>query len=192
MTDDFNWDDVDTIVPAQGAIAVYENPHGNVVVREQVPYPEDDKWIVFLPQYAEAIVRRIIEVAGLPFTLVPNGSSAVGSSDKTKDCTAAERQRRRRNKLRKARDSNRDDFDTSRESRRPSRRLPLIVPNSCWCALLPSKARKRSEQRRSRADRTAVFGRPRAPRLRVCSVAPAAIKVLRPAVARIATSRDRP
>lgn len=112
MTDDFNWDDVDTIVPAQGAIAVYENPHGNVVVREQVPYPEDDKWIVFLPQYAEAIVRRIIEVAGLPFTLVPNGSSAVGSSDKTKDCTAAERQRRRRNKLRKARDSNRDDFDT--------------------------------------------------------------------------------
>ncbi|MCK1539380.1 MULTISPECIES: hypothetical protein [unclassified Bradyrhizobium] len=112
MSDHFDWDDVDTIVPAQGAIAVYENPHGNVVVREQVPYPEDDKWIIFLPQYAEVIVRRIIEVAGLPFTLVPNGSSVVGSSDKPKDCTAAERQRRRRNKLRKARDSNRDDFDT--------------------------------------------------------------------------------
>ncbi|MEY9983416.1 hypothetical protein ABH995_002753 [Bradyrhizobium yuanmingense] len=112
MSDNFNWDDDDTIVPAQGAIAVYENNHGNIVVREQVPYPEDDKWIVFLPQYAEVIIRRIIEVADLPFTLVPVGNPAIGSSGKAKDGTAAERQRRRRNKLRDDRDSGRDDTQT--------------------------------------------------------------------------------
>ncbi|MEY9421110.1 MULTISPECIES: hypothetical protein [Bradyrhizobium] len=109
MSDDFDWNDVDIIVPAQGAIAVYENPLGNIVVREGVPYPEDDRWIVFLPQYAEVIVRKIIEVAELPFALVPNeAQAAIGSSPK--DVTAAERQRRRRDKLRNDRDSDRDDF----------------------------------------------------------------------------------
>ncbi|AWL96260.2 hypothetical protein CIT37_32145 [Bradyrhizobium ottawaense] len=112
MSDDFDWDTDDTIVPAQGAIAVYENPRGNIVVREQVPYPEEDKWIVFLPQYAEVIVRRIIEIADLPFTLVPNGTQAIGNSGRAKDGTAAERQRRRRNKLRNDRDSDRDRTET--------------------------------------------------------------------------------
>lgn len=113
MSEDFDWDDVDIVVPEQGAIAVYENPFGNIVVRERVSYPEDDKWIVFLPQYAEVIVRRIIEVADLPFTLVPNGvHAAIGSSGKAKDGTAAERQRRRRKKLQNDRDSERDDIDT--------------------------------------------------------------------------------
>lgn len=112
MSDNFDWEDVDIIVPAQGAIAVYENPHGSIVVREQVPYPEEDKWIIFLPQYAELIVRRIIEVAGLPFALVPIGTPAIGSSSMAKDPTAAERQRRRRNKLRDDRDSERDDAQT--------------------------------------------------------------------------------
>lgn len=135
MSDDYDWDDGDTIVPAQGAIAVYENLRGNVVVREQVPYPEDDKCIVFLPQYAELIVRRIIEVAGLPFALVPIGTPVIGSSSNAKDATAAERQRRRRSKLRDDRDSERDDAQTitgvtAAQPPVPSDRAQLVLVRS--------------------------------------------------------------
>lgn len=112
MSEEFDWDDVDVIVPEQGAIAVFKNPFGNIVVRGRAQYPDEDKWIVFLPQYAEVIVRRIIEEADLPFTLVPCGGPAAADSAKTKDGTAAERQRRRRNKLRNDRDSDRDDAQT--------------------------------------------------------------------------------
>lgn len=159
MSEDFDWDDVDIIVPEQGAIAVFKNPFGNIVVRERAQYPEEDKWIVFLPQYAEVIVRRIIEVADLPFTLVPNASPANISSGKAKDGTAAERQRRRRNKLRNDRDCDRDDFEPSRASPLRSRR-PRIVPNSSSCALLLPTARRSSKKRCLRADRTSAFGLP--------------------------------
>lgn len=111
MSDDLDWDAVQ-VVPEQGAIAVYTSDAGYVVVRERTPYPEKDACVVFLPQYAEAIVRRIIELAELPFTLVANGAQAGDSLHASKDGTAAERQRRRRNKLRIDRDSDRDDIVT--------------------------------------------------------------------------------
>ncbi|MGX1237306.1 hypothetical protein AB7M71_010444 [Bradyrhizobium japonicum] len=132
MSEKFDWDDVDIVVPAQGAIAVYKNDFGNIVVREMVPYPEDDKWIIFLPQYAEVIVRQIIELADLPFTLAPNGGHATRRSVKAKDGTAAERQRRRRNKLRNDRDSDRDDIHTvtgvtAAQRAAPSDRAKLVL-----------------------------------------------------------------
>jgi hypothetical protein len=73
---------------------------------------------------------------------------------------------------------------------------PPVSSSRAQLVLMGSPAdegEKRPTKRRLRADRTAAFGWPWAPRLRVrISVAPAAIEVLQPTVARIATSRDRP
>jgi hypothetical protein len=43
---DFKWQDELIVVPAQPAIAVYFNPCGDVVIRQQGPYGyHDDQWI---------------------------------------------------------------------------------------------------------------------------------------------------
>jgi hypothetical protein len=43
---DFKWQDKLVVVPAQPAIAVYFNPCGDVVIRQQGPYGyHDDQWI---------------------------------------------------------------------------------------------------------------------------------------------------
>jgi len=61
--DDFDWNDDEAIVlePRLG-VAVYLNQKGDVVIRQQGSYPDDDVWVVFPATDAEIVARRIVDV----------------------------------------------------------------------------------------------------------------------------------
>ena len=63
---DFNWDDVkdSTILQSVGAIAVYENPNGDVVIRQKgIDYGMDDDHFVVVPaRYLEPLIARLIDL----------------------------------------------------------------------------------------------------------------------------------
>ena len=57
--EEFTWVDEDRrsiVVPEQLAIAVYENPAGNVVIRQQGSYPDEDVFIIVVPFNIRALV----------------------------------------------------------------------------------------------------------------------------------------
>ena len=60
---EFDWDAVkdETIIQSVGAIAVYENPNGDVVIRQKgIDYGMDDDAIVIVPiRYLEPLIRRL-------------------------------------------------------------------------------------------------------------------------------------
>ncbi len=63
---DFDWgrDNGNVVLRAYGSIAVYENPHGDVVVRqERDSLEEDDHWVAIPVQDAELIADAIIDRA---------------------------------------------------------------------------------------------------------------------------------
>jgi hypothetical protein len=102
--EDFDWrrDADDIAIEEQLRIAVYCNPRGHVVIRQQ-DWPEDDSMVVVAPQNALALARAVLKAAGqieaLPELL---GSPFEGASkgDRPKDPTAAERMRRYRERHR--------------------------------------------------------------------------------------------
>jgi hypothetical protein len=59
MSDEFSWNDTDSlVVRQQNAIAVYANPNGDLVVRRKQDWnEEDDVWIVI----ARTQVRTVID-----------------------------------------------------------------------------------------------------------------------------------
>ncbi|NOR62427.1 MAG: hypothetical protein GQ535_08050 [Rhodobacteraceae bacterium] len=60
---DFEWDDVkdSTIIESVGAIAVYENPNGDVVVRQKgIDYGMDEDSVVIVPvRYLDALIKKL-------------------------------------------------------------------------------------------------------------------------------------
>lgn len=60
----FYWDNETVITRGVRPTAVYLNPHGEVVIRQQGEYPQDgDDPFSYLPvEYAEKLVLRITEV----------------------------------------------------------------------------------------------------------------------------------
>lgn len=69
MNDDFDWsklDDADMIQESVSAIAVYENPKGNIVIRQQEElYSDGDSVVVVPKEKAAALVEKIRTLAGL-------------------------------------------------------------------------------------------------------------------------------
>ncbi|MET4319211.1 hypothetical protein [Bradyrhizobium sp. RT5a] len=115
MSEKFDWGDGCLVVPfhpEQDKTAVYTNGYGDIVLRQRSQgswKDDDDNIVIFRPEHAEAIVRAIIDEVGLPYALLPEPLESAGPTvPKLKDSTAAERQRRRRAKLREGRDCNRD------------------------------------------------------------------------------------
>jgi hypothetical protein len=95
---DFDWIDSaeDVVVPEQAAIAVYLNPKGDVVIRQAGQYhPDEDNWIVVAPDHAPRVAEAILEAAGLAVYHPEDDQAA-----EPKDRTAAERQRRYRERHR--------------------------------------------------------------------------------------------
>jgi hypothetical protein len=70
---DFDWYDDDVIaVREQRAIAVYFNPAGNIVIRQQT-WPDEDPFVVISPDNLMLVIDRLCEIAGIP---------AAGGSDR--------------------------------------------------------------------------------------------------------------
>lgn len=62
MKNEFDWQSDDSVVvPKTKSIAVYENKHGNVVIR-QGGYPEDDEIIVIHRSHAKVVAESILRV----------------------------------------------------------------------------------------------------------------------------------
>ncbi len=120
---EFDWLEYadDVVVPEQMAIAVYHNPTGNVVVRQQ-GWPDEDVVIILERRNAAALAHAILEAAEFddePVALLaPPSTSATEpelelSVTKPKDPAAAERSRRYRNRKR---DTERDIRDIDRDA----------------------------------------------------------------------------
>lgn len=95
---DFDWSDQeDVVLPEQPATAVYVNPRGHIVIRQQDDH--EDVWIIVQPQNARRLAAAILRAAGDDEALgrlLGSHSEAPSHGDRPKDPTAAERQRRYR------------------------------------------------------------------------------------------------
>ncbi|MGV3727750.1 hypothetical protein [Hydrogenophaga sp.] len=71
MPKDFDWysdaDKESVVVPSVQAVAVYINPHGDVVIRQQDPMGDEDSVIVIPRSNAKTIAKAITEAAKAPF-----------------------------------------------------------------------------------------------------------------------------
>jgi hypothetical protein len=112
-TDDFDWQD--PTVKDQPATAVYTSVDGAIVIRQERAWNEDgDTIIVIQPEHARTIAKAILGEAGIDIEAEETSNAAGPSS---KDSTAAERQRRRRARLR---DSHAPEAVTDRDGVTPS------------------------------------------------------------------------
>ena len=62
MSDDFDWKDVedDILIHSVGAIAVYTNPRGDVVIRQEASMFGDDDAVVVVPiAYVESLIEKL-------------------------------------------------------------------------------------------------------------------------------------
>ena len=88
----------DIVVRHQPAIAVYLNPHDEVVIRQQDQYDEsDDSFVYVTKDNVLRVVQRRLEVAGIELA---TSFAELLLLPPPKNKTAAERMRRHRNKNR--------------------------------------------------------------------------------------------
>jgi hypothetical protein len=109
---EFDWDafEGDVIQQQVEKVAVYANPHSDIVIRQERRWAEeDDIFIVIARAHALVAARAILGAAGLdPSWLSAEaeacmfGISVLGERSGPKDPTAAERQRRCRARKRDA------------------------------------------------------------------------------------------
>ena len=63
---DFDWESVkeETIIESVGAIAVYENPNGDIVIRQKgIDYGMDSDAVVIVPvRYLEPLIARLADL----------------------------------------------------------------------------------------------------------------------------------
>jgi formylmethanofuran dehydrogenase subunit D len=68
---DWNWNNEDeklsTVVPSVDAVAVYENSHGNVVIRQQNQMGDEDSVIIIPRSSVPAIVKALNQFKGKTF-----------------------------------------------------------------------------------------------------------------------------
>lgn len=66
MSDDFSWVDArnagQVVVPEQAAIAVYENPHGDVVIRQESSIGDDDHFIYVQHTYLPTLIAALEQI----------------------------------------------------------------------------------------------------------------------------------
>lgn len=93
MTGQFDGTDPENIVVrTQMAIAIYINPFGELVLRQEAPlYPDEDASVVIAPDNVPKVIEAMQQVMGIA------APTAV-----TKDPIAVDRQRRHRRKSRDA------------------------------------------------------------------------------------------
>jgi hypothetical protein len=112
IPDDFDWssNNTDVAVRRQDAVAVYENVNGDVVVRRQADFNEDEDPILIINKACvPALVRALIDTAGLEAEPVSHGILLPPPARSGSDPTAAERQRRYRDRHRNGADRNAHD-----------------------------------------------------------------------------------
>jgi hypothetical protein len=63
---DFDWCDDDAVaVREQRAIAIYLNPAGDIVIRQQT-WRDEDPFVVISPDNLMLVIDRVCDIAGIP------------------------------------------------------------------------------------------------------------------------------
>ena len=127
----FDWrEDPSIVCEEQPALAVYTNPRGQCVLRQERRWDEEDDTVILICcENALAVVRAILVAVGMndlklyrecgmggediDWPEEPFARREAADESKPKDSTAAERQRRRRQKLRNM--VTRDNRDSIKE-----------------------------------------------------------------------------
>ena len=130
----FDWrEDPSIICEEQPALAVYTNPRGQCVLRQERRWDEDEDTVILVcRENALKVAHAILTAVGMgDIELIrPCGGGYEDvvlpetSASRSKDRTAAERQRRHRAKLRDSCDS---DRDTNRDSPKEAPELRLVA-----------------------------------------------------------------
>ncbi len=66
MSEDFDWNDVedDIIIRSVGAVAIYQNPHGDVVIRQQGDgYISEDAVVVIPMTSLDKLIARLRDIS---------------------------------------------------------------------------------------------------------------------------------
>jgi hypothetical protein len=115
----FDWTHDDAVVlREQPAVAVYTNPHNEVVIRQACAWDEDDDTVIFiLPENARAVADAIVASAAPLLRSAPPSPS--------QRLSGAERQRRYRERN-GGRDGTSDGGEEARHSG-VTPRLPLLI-----------------------------------------------------------------
>ena len=99
-TSHFNWDPdgedgEDIIVRDQPGIAIYTNRRGDVVIRQEGHYPEEDRFVYVLPDNVLKIAQKLLDVAGIDVSVAePQPHTELLPVSPPKDATAPGRMRR--------------------------------------------------------------------------------------------------
>jgi hypothetical protein len=68
MTENFTWNELkndDVIVPSVRAVAVYENQAGEIVIRQERSWSEDEDPVVIVPRaYLGPLIAKLKAMAG--------------------------------------------------------------------------------------------------------------------------------
>ena len=90
----------DIIVRHQPAIAIYLNPHGELVIRQEGYYgPDEDQFVFVSAANMLNVAEKMLETAGIDMSVAEPPAERL-LLPALKDTTAAERMRRYRNKQR--------------------------------------------------------------------------------------------
>lgn len=56
----FRWNETETVVASVQAIAVYLNPRGQVVIRQEAgPLEQDDSFVILSPSHVKALITAL-------------------------------------------------------------------------------------------------------------------------------------
>jgi hypothetical protein len=111
MSSDFDWSDINVVIHEQPQSGVYLNPNGQLVIRQlRNAYEDEDPFLYFSLENVPALVRAIIDTAGIePADVWPQQQLNVLPAPIP--ATGAERSKRYRQRKR-------DDGVTNRDARR--------------------------------------------------------------------------
>lgn len=64
---EFSWSEADVVVPSQPAIAVYFNPRGEVVIRQESQmHPDEDHFVFINMKNLMPLIDKLCDLAGIP------------------------------------------------------------------------------------------------------------------------------
>ena len=80
--DDFKWDDEDVVIQQVDAVAVYRNPHGDLVIRQRDTTSHEDSVVVLPMERAKALraaIKREMKAARVREAQGPEKPSALST-----------------------------------------------------------------------------------------------------------------
>jgi hypothetical protein len=120
------WDDAEPIIPEQPPTWLYWNPHGQLVIRQRGEIFEDNPFLFFsvenIPALIQALRQKLAEVDIVEDPPAPR----LAAKPSRRPLTAAEPQRKRRDKSHENRDMSHEPRDTSHENRDSQRDEPAL------------------------------------------------------------------